>query len=608
MDIGNAEDVQWMKQARSRGCNNLRNETRSSHAGPLEHEDAGEPLPPRPVSTREGRSRNRGISPECPASHTSTPGVDEGQTQASTLSSTGSGRTDIADRSEAQSPHPKQPEEVLTLWAKCVFQYGFEANFGLLLGRYGCPFVDDPNSELNVPLLELVKRLDVENRLEEPWTPVSMTASGLEVPTMNSVMEDQSSCPSIRSPTVIEKCLDRAILAFTARWFALALRTTGLDESVTSSWRSSRSDMVVLLNQVSYRSVLALYLFAQTPVPAGVHEEEELAGINGPVCMHTALMHIQKLRQRCDPVKKGQLNITQPFLDLESRAYWAAVMWDTADAMSSDMRTLLTSGLNGACSEPAWRLSKAFLVGSFGTATEDWCANGFEVTDEGASRIIGAASVCQTLMWKNITSLKEALREGVDEETVLWVWGSLQETLGMFRKSNRPLLGACERRLHFLSRGNRFGWFQITLQYCIGMMILFEALQVAKRSDLVQQLLDVRKEVEHESFAILKFGTDHVYDMPTQDFIGSEGASISATQSMKLSFMALYAFPHLVVTLAQMMCRVAVQKRRAEELDGAGFAHLSSIVMGSLEQLPKSSRVTRAAMRDLDAVVGEAML
>lgn len=59
--------------------------------------------------------------------------------------------------------------------------------------------------------------------------------------------------------------------------------------------------MIALLNKVSYQSVLSLYLFAQTPVPAGIDEDEELSGITGPIYMHTALMHIQKLRQRCDP-------------------------------------------------------------------------------------------------------------------------------------------------------------------------------------------------------------------------------------------------------------------------------------------------------------------
>jgi hypothetical protein len=282
-------------------------------------------------------------------------------------------------------------------------------------------------------------------------------------------------------------------------------------------------------------------------------------------------------------------------------------MWDTSDAMSSDMRTLLTSGLNGACGEPAWRLSKAFLVGSFVPATEQWSANGFEIDDEGVSQIIGAASVSQTLMWKNITSVKEALREGVDEDTVLWVWSSLQETMGIFRKSARPLLGACERRIHFINQGNRFGWFEVTLQYCVGIMVLVDALEVAKRSDLLQQLFEVRKEVEHESIAVLKFGTDNVYRMRLQGHaIESGGASTRPIETMGMSFVALYAFPHLIVTLAQLMCKGVVHKRHAEELDRQSFAHLTSILTGCLEHLAQSSRAVQSARRALEVLVGGA--
>jgi hypothetical protein len=172
---------------------------------------------------------------------------------------------------------------------------------------------NDPNSEVNVPLLTLMRRLDVEHEIGAR-IPAATTASGLAAPTMND--EDHTSYPS-RHPSpserglddaprpsdLVERCLDRAVLAFTARWFPLHLHAIELDKIVTNSWRCSRADMVVLLNQVSYRSMLALYLFAQTPVPVGIPEEEELGGITGPVCMHTALMHIQKMRQRCDPGK-----------------------------------------------------------------------------------------------------------------------------------------------------------------------------------------------------------------------------------------------------------------------------------------------------------------
>ncbi|KAL1612150.1 hypothetical protein SLS60_000373 [Paraconiothyrium brasiliense] len=303
-------------------------------------------------------------------------------------------------------------------------------------------------------------------------------------------------------------------------------------------------------------------------------------------------------------VKKAQANVTQAFLDLESRAYWAAVMWDTSDSLSSDMRTSLTSGLNGACSEPAWRLARAFLVGSFAPGTERWLANGFDLNDENASRIIGAASISQVLMWKNVTSLKEALREGVGEDTVLWVWNSLQDTISIFRKSIRPLLGMCEKQIHFLSQTNRLCWFEITLRYCVGIMVLLDALEVAKRSDLLEQVLEVRNEVEHDSFAVLKFGIDNVYRIPTRgDIHDSEVASLIRRKPMEIPFVVLYAFPQHVVTLAQLVSKAIVQRCHEKKLERSVVAHLASILVDSLDLLPCNSKEIGSARRQLQILV-----
>jgi hypothetical protein len=46
--------------------------------------------------------------------------------------------------------------------------------------------------------------------------------------------------------------------------------------------------MLKVINRLSYRLVLALYLFPQTPLPVAVSEAEELDGISGPVCMQNA--------------------------------------------------------------------------------------------------------------------------------------------------------------------------------------------------------------------------------------------------------------------------------------------------------------------------------
>jgi hypothetical protein len=475
---------------------------------------------------------------------------------------------------------------------------------------------DNPSNEISEPLSKLVGRLDAEH---EAHAPERISASGL---------------PTSATDDLINKCLDHAILAFTARWLpSNLLATEKRDEITSNTWRDSRSAMLMLLNRISYRSVLALYLFAQTPVPAGISEEEELSGVSASVSMHTALVQIQKLRQRCDPgtphhtvrhnseqdsllrgtaVKKAQAPVTQIFLHLESRAYWAGVIWDTSDALYSDMRTSITSGLNGACAEPAWRLSRAFLVGLFAASTVPLHTDSNTspvIDDPQAARIIGGASISQVLMWKNVTSIKEALREGVDEDTVSWVWDSLIETIKIFRELIRPLLQSCERQIHFLSQTNRFCWFEVSLRYCVGVVILLDALEKAKRSDLLGELVQVRNEVEQEAFGLLKFGIDNVYRIPARDTVLEPGAPIVfSREPLQMSFVTLYAFPHHVVTLAQTMCRVLIRKFRKEGLDGSVFDHLCAVLSKSLEQLPQNFKGLDAARQDLKTPINVAIV
>lgn len=149
------------------------------------------------------------------------------------------------------------------------------------------PNRDDPHSDVIVPLSTLVRTLDAKTCKE--------TTAQL------SLGMPQSDVSSLATDDLIEQCLGRAILAFTARWLPSNPLAIDSEALPTRSWRSSRCDMLMLLNRVSYRSVLALSLFAQTPVPVGVGAEEELDGVSAPICMHTALMHVQKLRQRCNP-------------------------------------------------------------------------------------------------------------------------------------------------------------------------------------------------------------------------------------------------------------------------------------------------------------------
>jgi hypothetical protein len=289
----------------------------------------------------------------------------------------------------------------------------------------------------------------------------------------------------------IDQYLRCAMCAFTAHWLPLVTceyPATEVQDIIRDSWRACRRDMLKVINRPSYRSILALYLFAQTPLPVGVSENEELDGISGPVCMQNAFYQLQRLRERRGSSQTTEITLESPaqhadiesqHMNLESTAYWAAILWDTSSSLSLGHRTSLTSGLKGACSEPTWRLVESFLVGYFTPRSEFWRTEGVEVTNEVAYEIIAGAIVCKTYIWKNITSLKEALREGVDEDSMPHAWNALLEVLKIYKISIRPLLHACERRLHFLDQHVRLNWFGVKLKYCLGIFVLVDALEAA---------------------------------------------------------------------------------------------------------------------------------
>ncbi|KAF2122629.1 hypothetical protein BDV96DRAFT_3437 [Lophiotrema nucula] len=366
--------------------------------------------------------------------------------------------------------------------------------------------------------------------------------------------------------------------------------------------------MLKVINRPSYRSILALYLFSQIPIPVGLSEDEELDGISGIVCLQTALLHIQQLRGRKKNRTAGSAppaHLTQAFLDLENRAYWAAVVWDTSNAMMLNLRTTLTSGLRGACAEPAWRLTSGFLVGSFQPKVEQWLKDGVEITDQVASEIIAAAGVSKIYIWKNIASIKEAMREGLDEDTVLPVWGNVLAALDIYKTSFTPLLNACERKLHFLSQVNRLNWYQVSLHYHLGILVLVEALEAAQRIDLLPDISEQAQDSEQESFNVLKFGLDNAYTLygpgqgPPATSPNLGNAVDPSRQQFAISLVSIDPNPRYVADAVLLMDKTVGRQYKEGNIKVETYSYLASILRSALETLPQSSKYVQAARHRL---------
>jgi hypothetical protein len=271
----------------------------------------------------------------------------------------------------------------------------------------------------------------------------------------------------------IDRSLRSTIAAFSARWLPLVSEGTK-NSTIQMLWRHARRDMLRVINRPSYRSMMSLFLFALTPIPVGITEDEEVDGISGHACVHAALQHIQSLRaqqrnlqfsgSKVSPYLKKQSIPASPesigtsrFISAESIAYWAALTFDTSASLTLNCRSLLSSGLFGFREELSWRLVRTKAKIWSGTA-QGWQPGSTDMTDDRANHIIAAGAAWKLLGWKLTAVFKEALRDGHSEDRVRDAYNAVVESIKEFNNIFRPLLETCQRRMQFLGQQTKLRW------------------------------------------------------------------------------------------------------------------------------------------------------
>lgn len=295
----------------------------------------------------------------------------------------------------------------------------------------------------------------------------------------------------VREPRVKDRLIDQSlrstIAAFSARWLYNTARSSQSElhhqNIVLALWRTARRDMLRVINRPSYRSMLSLFLFALTPIPSGISEEEEIDGISGQACVHAALQQIQTLRARQRNLQfsgskvspstvKSKSLVTSPeaigssdFIAAESIAYWAALTFDTSASLTLNCRSLLSSGLFGFEAELPWRLIRTGAQ-MFYEKTKTWRADGvIDMTDERANQIIASGSAWKLLAWKLTSVFKEALRDGHNESEVSRAFSFVTDAIQQFNDTYRRPLEACQRRMHFLGQQTKLRWCMCYISY-----------------------------------------------------------------------------------------------------------------------------------------------
>lgn len=295
---------------------------------------------------------------------------------------------------------------------------------------------------------------------------------------LDGCIVDSGNSQLVNQAEEAEQSLRSTISAFAARWLPVTSQKESHETHcnlVQNLWRYARRDMLRVINRPSYRSMLSLFLFALTPIPEGISEEEETDGISGQACVHAALQQIQTLRARhknlqfsgskvSPSLRSEPIVVTTPesiessgFINAESTVYWAALTFDTSASLTLNCRPLLSSGLFGFESELPWRLVRT-CAKMFDENARQWKQVSSDMTDERANQIIAAGASWKLLGWKLTAIFKEVLRDGHEEPEVRKAYFAVVDSIKQFGIIYRPLLDDCHKRMPFLGQQTKLRW------------------------------------------------------------------------------------------------------------------------------------------------------
>ncbi|EXK43981.1 hypothetical protein FOMG_02848 [Fusarium oxysporum f. sp. melonis 26406] len=423
----------------------------------------------------------------------------------------------------------------------------------------------------------------------------------------------------------IEQSLQSTISAFAARWLPVTSPEPNSNEDhcslVQTLWRHARRDMLRVINRPSYRSMLSLLLFALTPIPEGISEEEETDGISGQACVHAALQQIQTLRARqrnlqfsgskVSPSLKSQAIVTTPesietsgFINAESTVYWAALTFDTSASLTLNCRSLLSSGLFGFESELPWRLVKT-CAKMFDENARQWKQGSSDMTDERANQIIAAGASWKLLGWKVTAIFKEALRDGHEESEVRRAYLAVVDSVKQFGIIYRPLLDECHKRMPFLGQQTKLRWFSLMLHYHLSILMLVDIIEATDRQDLLPDITDICIDAENTVMNTLAFGLHNTFTLKRpRDSIESDGFSRRQTV-FTVPIVSIDPYPHHAVAGVQLLRKAIDRDFGIGKITEETYQSLLSTLERTLRHLPQSSKSVQAAIAKFSTTADE---
>ncbi|KIW84347.1 hypothetical protein Z517_03597 [Fonsecaea pedrosoi CBS 271.37] len=483
-----------------------------------------------------------------------------------------------------------------------IFSSVFETALGVWLGSGCCPYPGLPDGSRTI-----ISRLFVS--LDE-WKCPCRGHDG-QVETRHPVPGPGNVC--VKADTVVNQALNVAVHAFSVRWLPLVagtnISTDKLNDLARRLWQNARSKILLILQRRCYRSILALYIFGMTPVPPGLEDEDLSHGNIGEVCIDIAMRQLLSVRARRRQVNRSESTAMTtksalvgagaragPAVDLsdtvdegyqlrETIAYWAGFVFDTSASLTTGLPSILHASLLGFEQEGTVQLLQR-TAQDFHDKTEPWRLNGFEVTNQCAIWIVQSASGCKGLFWKAVASLREAFNYRHEPHLVVRAQTAVVQCMHRYDVTYAPLLAACKRALLFLDFEAQLNWYLLALHYHLGLLILYDTLNIFDRRDLISNLSILQRAAVQETINIISLGMQCKFSLQTVF-----GSMVGSRRNDMVCLLSIDPYPHHVATALRLVSDFLKKHSSSSEVcpSSEALTQIRHIATMAFDQLPQCS-------------------
>lgn len=293
---------------------------------------------------------------------------------------------------------------------------------------------------------------------------------------LDSVQRDDS------TNTMINRALNSAVYAYSARWLLLGNATNAQDperrdkllaskkELANNLWREARQYMYAAMARPTYRSVLALYLFGIIPSSP----DKDVDGMED-ACLEAALNHHNQLRSRTltktrnpDPISdlldSGSVSVTdrpsttnsQPeYKCMADIAYWFGIISDTTRSLSRCRPSILLPGRIGE--KRVWAAVRQ-RTAEFEKEFRSLFDLRAPLSDSEVIRILQHAFAFKTLVWGAITHVQDAVFHQMSDITLADAIDAVRKESNRFEATFNPLLSCCQRDFMLLNHSTQLSY------------------------------------------------------------------------------------------------------------------------------------------------------